>query len=185
MLLVAPSDGLYQDGSGYLSHSNRDYEAWITNDILGAIRRSFPFVDQNSSTFIAGLSMGGYGALRLGAKHPELFRGISAHSAITDIREMDSFLFEPFPAHEIDNHDHDVLHWMEQNRNRLPPLRFDCGTNDQLIQGNRRLHGELQRRQIPHQYLEFEGDHSWPYWRTHLKDSLLFFESILAGEATP
>ena len=179
MLLVSPSDGLYQDGSGYLAHSGHNYEAWITKDVLECIRTSFSYVDRNSSVFLAGLSMGGYGALRLGAKHPKIFHGVSAHSAITNISEMKSFAFEPFPIEQIDPADMDLLHWMERNRSILPPLRFDCGIDDPLLDGNRRLHTDLQKRRVPHQYFEFPGGHTWQYWRTHLASSLLFFETIV------
>jgi len=183
MLLVAPSDGLYQDGSGYLSHSDRDYETWITTDVLACVRDTFPYVDRDSSVFIVGLSMGGYGSLRIGAKHPDLFRGISAHSAITNIDEMESFVFEPFPADQIHPGEMDLLYWMERNRSILPPLHFDCGINDPLIEGNRHLHNELQQRGIPHQYCEVEGGHTWQYWRSQLVASLLFFEATLADSS--
>lgn len=179
MLIVAPSDGLYQDGSAYLRHSGRDYERWITEDVTGAVTRTFPCVDHSSPLFISGLSMGGYGALRLGAKHPHLFRGVSAHSAITCIEEMSQFAFEEFPSDEIDNVDANVLAWIERNRNVLPPLRFDCGTSDPLIDGNRRFHQELDAGGIPHRYAEFEGEHDWAYWHDHIGESLLFFEEIL------
>jgi len=179
MLLVAPSDGLYGDGSGYISHSGRDYEAWITADVLECIRSRFPCADEDSSVFIVGLSMGGYGALRLGAKHPALFRAVSAHSAITHIDQMGLFTFEPFPVLGIRPDEMDLLHWMERNRSALPSLRFDCGIDDPLIEGNRRLHHELNQLAIPHDYEEREGAHTWPYWRSQLGASLLFFEAAL------
>jgi S-formylglutathione hydrolase FrmB len=179
MILVAPSDGLYQDGSGYLNHSGHDYETWITRDVLHCLRKAFPFIDESAPVFLTGLSMGGYGALRLGAKYPREFAGISAHSSITRIDEMRQFVFEPFPVDEISSAEHDVLSWMEKNRSALPPLRFDCGIDDPLIAGNRIFHAELLRLAIPHEYAEFPGAHSWEYWSTHLRDSLLFFENIL------
>jgi putative tributyrin esterase len=185
MLLVAPSDGLYQDGSAYLRHSGRDCEKWITNDAIEGVIRTFPCVDAHSPLFISGLSMGGYGALRLGAKRPDIFRGISAHSAITRIEEMSQFVAERFPSKEIDAVDADILSWVEKNRSVLPPLRFDCGTNDPLIKGNRRFHDELDSRGIPHRYDEFEGEHSWAYWHKHIERSLLFFEDILRGLPDP
>ena len=181
MLIVAPSDGLYQDGSAYLRHSGRDYERWITEDVVEGVTRSFPCIDQDSPLFISGLSMGGYGALRLGAKHANLFRGISAHSAITRIEEMSQFTFEAFPSDEIYAGDADILSWIEKNLSVLPPFRFDCGTSDPLIDGNRRFHQELDAREIPHSYAEFDGEHEWAYWHEHIGESLLFFEGILRG----
>jgi enterochelin esterase-like enzyme len=181
MLLASSSDGLFQDGSGYLAHSGHDFETWITTDVIGALRRSFPFIDENSSIFIAGLSMGGYGALRLGAKHATMFQGISAHSAITDIAEMASFVFDPFPIGEIADRQDEILYWIEKNRKHLPAIRFDCGIADPLLEGNRRFHYALLQRQVHHQYVEFTGAHEWSYWRTHLADSILFFEGLLSG----
>ena len=179
MLLVAPSDGLFQDGSGYLRHSGRDYESWILADVMEGLRRSFPCADRQSSLFITGLSMGGYGALRIGAKYAGMFRGISVHSAITHVKEISDFVIEPFPFDQLTTHETDLMGWLEGNRNKLPPLRFDCGIRDPLLESNRRLHSELQVQAIPHEYVEFDGEHDWQYWRAHFASSLLFFEDIL------
>ena len=181
MLLVAPSDGLYGDGSGYLRHSGRDYESWIVKDVLESVFATFPCADAKSPTLIAGLSMGGYGALRLGAKHPGVFRAISAHSAITRIEEISSFVSDPFPFDQIPRDEKDLIYWFEKNRCTLPPLRFDCGIDDPLLEGNRHLHLELTRRGIPHCYFEFEGGHDWFYWRAHVSSTLLFFEELLGA----
>jgi len=185
MLLVAPSDGLHEDGSGYFSHSGRDYERWITDDVIGGVTKVFPCVDAGSVVFIAGLSMGGYGALRLGMKRPDIFRGISAHSAITRIDEMSQFTFVPFPSESVDTAETDLISWVARNRDILPPLRFDCGIGDSLIEGNRNFHRELKDRQIPHRYTEFEGAHDWSYWHAHVSASLLFFEEILRDKLNP
>lgn len=165
MVLVAPSDGLEGDGSAYLPRPERDAEAWIVCDLLEGVRKAFPCVDEESQVFIAGLSMGGYGALRLGAKYARLFRGISAHSAITDIAEMDEFTFEPFSTAGVPPEEVDVIAWMDRNRDVLPRLRFDCGLEDQLLGGNRRFHAELEARGVPHTYSETDGAHDWSYWR--------------------
>jgi S-formylglutathione hydrolase FrmB len=58
---------------------------------------------------------------------------------------------------------------------RLPPLRFDCGVDDQLIEENRALHRDLEARGIAHTYEEFPGAHTWAYWERHLEDTLRFF----------
>jgi putative tributyrin esterase len=180
MLLVAPSDGLFRQGSGYLSHSGHDYESWIICDVLGQIPNAFSFVDRTSPVFLAGLSMGGYGALRLGAKHASLFRGISAHSTVTTIDELQRFLRDPFPTDQISAAEMDIVQWCETNRSLLPPMRLDCGAEDPLLERNRRFHDELEQRHIPHRYAEFPGGHNWDYWAAHISDSLLFFEEILS-----
>jgi enterochelin esterase-like enzyme len=185
MLLVAPSDGLYEDGSGYFCHSGRDYERWITDDVIEGVTKVFPCVDAGSPVFISGLSMGGYGALRLGMKRPDIFSGISAHSAITRIEEMSQFTSALFPSQNVYAAETDLLSWAERNRDILRPLRFDCGIGDSLIEGNRLFHRELKGRQIPHRYMEFEGAHDWSYWHAHVSASLLFFEEILRDGLKP
>ena len=122
--------------------------------------------------------MGGYGALRLGAKYPRRFQGISAHSAITRLEQMDDFVFEPFATHGLPPEELDILHWMRANRSELPPLRFDCGRADALFEANRRLHGALEDLAVAHQFHAHEGGHNWEYWQAHVAESLLFFDTI-------
>jgi enterochelin esterase-like enzyme len=62
-------------------------------------------------------------------------------------------------------------------------VRFDCGREDVLLEGNRRLHEALVADGVPHVYEEFSGGHTWPYWTEHLEDSLLFFERCLAARS--
>ena len=134
-----------------------------------------------SPLFIAGLSMGGFGALRLGAKYPRRFRGIAGHSSITHFSQMEQFVEEPLDAFgPPEAAEQSVLHWMLANRDQLPPLRFDCGTEDPLLQHNRTLHAQLQEHQIAHTYAEYPGGHEWPYWERHLESTLRFFSHCLA-----
>ena len=83
--LVMPSDGLWGLGSGYVPHADADYERFIVEEVPAAAALADDRVTGSSPLTIAGLSMGGFGALRLGAKYPDRFRGISAHSAVTTL----------------------------------------------------------------------------------------------------
>jgi S-formylglutathione hydrolase FrmB len=141
-------------------------------------------VTAQSAAFIAGLSMGGFGALRLGAKYPQRFAGVSGHSSITHFAQMSKFVEEPLAAYGPPPEDEQsVLHWMLANRDRLPPIRFDCGTEDLLIEENRLLHRELDARGVPHTYEEFPGGHEWPYWERHIADTLRFFGRCLGDKS--
>ena len=175
MVLAMPSDGLWGDGSGYLRHRERDFERWIVEDVPAAARHAAPVVTAGSPLFINGLSMGGFGALRLAAKYPDRFAGAGGHSSITHFDQFTMFVEEPLESYNSAPEDRSVLETMMKNRDRLPPLRFDCGSEDQLIEPNRELHRALERAGIPHTYEEFPGGHSWPYWETHLADMLRFF----------
>lgn len=179
MVLAMPSDGLWGDGSGYAQHETADHRRWIVEEVPAAAALVEPRV-LRAPRFIAGLSMGGYGAMRLGALHAELFSGISAHSSCTDVADMQGFVeetTEQFALREAEPLA--VGECLVQNAHRLPPLRFDCGTEDQLLEHNRVLHRHLKGAGIPHDYAEFPGGHTWDYWHEHLADTLRFFNQIL------
>lgn len=179
MMLAMPSDGLWGDGSGYLRHRDADYAAWIVDEVPEAAVEVDLRCDSNPR-FICGLSMGGYGALRLGALNPRKFAGISAHSSITDMPPMQGFVEETMPEFDlVGSEPLSVIECMKLNATRLPPFRFDCGTADPLLEANRTLHHDLEAAGIPHVYEEFPGGHDWAYWHTHLADSLRFFGACL------
>ena len=188
MVLAMPSDGLSRDGSGYLSWPGEgDVERWIVEEVPALARLAVPALAPDASIAIAGLSMGGYGALRLGAKYPERFCAIAAHSAITSIEDFAGFVEEPLseyrncaPPEELE-----AVYWLQRNRAVLPPLRFDCGRDDPLIHSNRRLHETLQREGIAHTWAEYGGGHEWPYWQQHLPDTLRFVHQHCQRKDTP
>ncbi|SIS67407.1 S-formylglutathione hydrolase FrmB [Zobellia uliginosa] len=176
MVIAMPSDGLWGDGSGYLPHHQKDFESWIVDDVPNAVIENVPSVSKKSELFISGLSMGGFGALRLGVKYHDRFKAISAHSSITDIAQMELFVEEPLDSYvQEDLSENTVWGLIEKNKAWLPNLRFDCGTEDDLIPYNRTLHKNLEANRIPHLYEEFKGAHEWTYWSEHVKDSLRFF----------
>lgn len=176
MLLAMPSDGLFADGSAYLPHKTEDYEKWIVDDVTSVVREQFALVQENTPFFISGLSMGGYGALRLGAKYSHLFKAFSGLSSITEFPQMKLFVedFEGLEKSVIATSS--VLDEILLNKSNVSPFRFDCGTEDILIDANRKLHKDLEANGIEHIYNENEGSHQWDYWEKHIVDSLLFFE---------
>ncbi|MEO1261175.1 MAG: alpha/beta hydrolase-fold protein [Bacteroidota bacterium] len=180
MILAMPSDGLWGDGSGYLKHEAKDFESWIVEEVPEIVRQ-VSSIHADSPVFIGGLSMGGYGALRLGAKYPGQFRGMSGLSSIVDFTDWQPFMEEEISMLPVPEKERNVLYYFLKNRNNLPPFRFDCGTADELIGSNRKLHKALVFENIPHEYKEFPGGHEWPYWEMGLGRSLLFFENILCS----
>jgi enterochelin esterase-like enzyme len=179
-VLVMPSDGLYGDGSGYLPHQNENYEKWIADDLITLVREQVAGVREKSKIFITGLSMGGYGAMRLGAKYPGVFTSFSGLSSITEFSQMALFL-EGNDDRELSKSvrsKESVLECILANKERLPRFRFDCGTEDLLIDFNGQLHRSLEENNIKHTYIEYPGSHEWDYWRLHVEDSLLFFNGF-------
>ncbi len=180
MIIVMPSDGLWGDGSGYLPVNGYNFEKWIADDVPDALIESIRYAKKESPLFIGGLSMGGFGALRIGAKYGKKFKAISGHSSITSLGQMKLFVEESLKSYAQDTGvDEDILKTFIQYRHELPPVRFDCGTSDLLINYNRTLHDKLDKEGILHSYEEYPGGHEWPYWAEHVVKSLKFFASHL------
>ena len=182
MILVMPSDGLYRDGSSFLPHKDGcDYEKWIVEDVVDVIKQEITIASPQSPLFITGLSMGGYGALRIGAKYSHLFKAFSGLSSITEFNQLANFYengnIEEISANVVSQPS--VLETILLNQASLPPFMFDCGNRDILIEANRKLHRDLERNNILHVYNEYPGEHNWNYWTSHIKEHLVFFNKHL------
>jgi len=181
MVIAMPSDGLYGDGSAYLPHSGRDFESWILHDVHDALAAAGLPIDSQSPRFIAGLSMGGYGALRLAALHPQHYSAASGMSSVTHINQFSSLIEEPVSQFGLARQEQSLSELIIRHSASLPPIQFDCGTEDPFIESNRELHRALDAAGVQHTYLEYPGGHEWAYWDEHLQDTLLFFESVLGS----
>ncbi len=180
MIIAMPSDGLWGDGSGYLAHHNQDFEKWVAEDVPELLQQYIDGVTEGSAFFISGLSMGGFGALRIGVKYHQKFKAVSGHSSITNLQQMKLFVEEDLKEYkQPDPSDEDVFETIVQHREHLPPIYFDCGNEDLLIAANRDLDFKLTEAKIKHVYKEYPGAHEWAYWEKHIKTSLLFFAEIL------
>ncbi|MEY5026589.1 MAG: Endo,4-beta-xylanase precursor [Verrucomicrobiota bacterium] len=181
MVLAMPSDGLWGDGSGYLPHRIQDFERWIVEEVPEVVRHAVPSANENAPLCIAGLSMGGMGALRLAGKYPGRFRAASGHSSATRFEQLRTVVEERLASYTALEEDYSVLDALLRNQGKLPPIRFDCGRGDWLLEANRELHRALETAGVAHTYEEFEGGHDWAYWERHLEDSLRFFGEVLRG----
>ena len=181
IILIMPSDGLFGDGSAYLPHQTENYEDWIVSDLKNLIYEIQPGLNADLPLFITGLSMGGYGAMRLGAKYPQVFRSFSGLSSITEFSQLKLFLENNDDTLLKANvlAEESTLQWLLAHKSQLPLFRFDCGKDDILIEANRELHQVLIKNSIPHIYEEYSGAHEWPYWQEHIIDTLLFFNTLI------
>lgn len=176
--IAMPSDGLWGDGSGYVPHRDFDAEAWVMEDVPACLAEVFPAI-RTEHFYLGGLSMGGFGALRLGMKHPKKVLGISAHSAVTRLEDLAPHVSEPIEEYRFSGAEKtEIGHWAKRNRVHLPPIRFDCGRDDALLGANRALHAMLLERGIPHRYEEHDGGHTWEYWRAHVHSTLRFVSDL-------
>lgn len=178
MILAMPSDGLAGYGSAYMDEPDRNVSQWITRDVPEIASELAPSL--GDTWFIGGLSMGGWGAIRLALTAGSRFAAVSAHSAITNIDDLNLAAVgsHGLELSALDNADKDLSTFVVERRDRMPHLRFDCGTDDRLLGGNRDLHRCLDSHGIPHEYSEHPGGHDWNYWQQRLPHSLRFFQAV-------
>lgn len=178
-LVVVMPDG----GRGWYSNAKEGYayEDDLVKDVVGLVDRTFPVKAERSGRAIGGLSMGGYGAVKVGLKHHEMFASINSHSgAVAMLREHDqarelSPEFGRIFGDDPEGGPDDPFAIVEKvDHGRLPALRLDCGVDDFLLGQNRAFHKHLEAMRIPHEYEEFPGGHNWAYWDLHVQEAIAF-----------
>jgi putative tributyrin esterase len=161
------------------------YGRYMTQDVIGYVERNFPAQRKRAARCIGGLSMGGYGCIRLALAHPELYASASSHSgAFYPYREdpkHPNAEFRRIFGRRAAGTTHDPFHLAKQcrTRGRVPQMRIDCGVDDSLIQHNRDFHAHLVKLGIAHEYEEFTGSHEWGYWDLHIREALRFHARVL------
>lgn len=178
-LIVVMPDGFR--GFYTTNEAGPDYARYIGEELVGMIERTFPARRNRKGRCIGGLSMGGYGALRIGLGFADTFASVNSHSAAVmhgskTYTRPDQAEFRRVFGPRPKGSDHDLLVLAKKARRagRLPKIRMDCGTEDYLLADNREFHGLLEKAGVPHEYAEFPGAHMWDYWDTHVQDALRF-----------
>jgi putative tributyrin esterase len=177
----------------------------IGEELPSFVERTFHVRAERASRAIGGLSMGGYGALRIGLGYSDRFCSVNSHSGAVAWGNFDyktgpnapaslngrgaEFLRELSRIFGADprgsDHDLGVLARRAKAAGTLPELLLDCGTEDFLIEDNRSFHAELTGAQVPHTYCEFPGAHTWDYWNAHIQDALAFHAGNLGLPSSP
>lgn len=181
LVVVMPDGGRgwYTNAAGPPGYKHEDD---LIKDVVGLVDRTFPVKAERAGRAIGGLSMGGYGAVKLGLKHHETFASVNSHSgALAFARrapEKGKELSPEFLAifgDKAKGGPEDPFALVEQiDHGRMPALRIDCGKDDFLIEDNRSFHHHLESMHIPHEYEEFPGNHNWAYWDAHVQEAIAF-----------
>ncbi len=166
------------------------WEDMFVDEFIPFIEKEYRARPKKEFRAIAGLSMGGYGALVLAMHHTDLFSTAVALSAgvITDEQIINSTAFDHYfgkifyntkPENEVSEHwkANSPLHLVESvELDKLKSVRFymDCGDDDFLSEGNMLLHIKMKNVGIPHEFRVRDGSHSWGYWRAGLPAGLKF-----------
>lgn len=162
------------------------YFTFVAEELPKAVRGFFRGMsDKREDNLIAGLSMGGYGAVKIALTHPESFFGCASLSGALDIsaRGYKRFLpewqgifgFDLEKVEDLKGTKHDVFAIAEQNKAEgieFPKLFMWCGEQDALIDDNNRFDALLTELGVDHVYKTSEGDHTWRWWDMHIKNAL-------------
>lgn len=155
------------------------YESYIVQELIPAIESRYRAARTREGRAIAGLSMGGYGALKFGLKYPDKFVFAASLSGAlgaagydpTEIKDetVKSTLERAFgPMGDPTRAANDIMKFVEtatpERIKTLPYIYLDCGTEDFLIENNRNFSAALIKQKIPHEFRELPGEHNWPYW---------------------
>lgn len=174
-LVVVMPDGR---NSYYVNHPNGlRFKDYITNDLIKRIEETFRVSTNKKDRYIAGLSMGGFGALYLGLHHPALFSKIAALSPVIEIQNMEDhfnqqervYHFHTLFGNEAIQNSHLDLYQLAEEANEQE-LYITIGKDDFLIDENRRFHTFLNEKEISHTYIEKDGHHDWDFWDHAIKD---------------
>lgn len=156
------------------------YWTFLSEELPNLARSFFPLSHRREENFVAGLSMGGYGAFKWALRKPDQFAAAASLSGVMDRREppsergRDSRL--AWGDSEIAGSEEDLFWLVEQLANRdgsKPRLYQCCGTEDFLYQQNLAFRDTCE--QLPgldYTYEEGPGQHDWAYWDARIQDVL-------------
>lgn len=179
VIMPSGENGFYVDAGG-----GSDYGRFIGEELVRLTRGIFNLSGNRADTYIAGLSMGGFGALRNGIKYSETFggaAGLSSALVVTPDLVIDeespfpftrkSFYQRAFGDIELLNGSDRDLYTLAQQRAQtgaLPRLYMACGTEDSLRPANLALRDHWLSLGIPVTYDEGPGGHEWKFWDTYI-----------------
>jgi putative tributyrin esterase len=154
------------------------YFSYIADELPGIMRSFFAGMSPaREDNFVAGLSMGGYGALKVALARPERFAGAGVFSAAFDVAARTEFrpnseywvnIFGSSPKGGEDDL-YAAAERLKAGGGELPDIYMWCGTEDSLIKENRRMRDRLAALGYPLTYRESEGTHDWRWWDEQAK----------------
>ena len=166
--------------------SGNCYGNFIGRELVEITRRMFPLSDRREDTFIGGLSMGGFGALRNGLKYHETFGSIVSFSGALgvfadpevltaggiDVTFLEAVFGPVKDALQSDKNPMVLIEQLANSQEKLPEIYMACGTEDFLLPANRLFRDLLRKNGFRVTYEEGPGGHDWDFWDTYLKKAL-------------
>lgn len=187
MIIVCP-DGGYD--SWYLDSpvdSTIRYDTYISKEVVGFIDFYYHTRCDRSGRAIAGLSMGGHGAITLAIKHLDIFGAAGSMAGGLDLRlwkkndwDLEGVLGSPLKFWQ-NWEAASAVNLVTQLKDKKLPMIIDCGLGDFFLPANRDMHRILNLLNIPHEYTERPGEHNHDYWGNAVDYQVLFFHKFFSG----
>lgn len=164
-----------------------NYFTYITEELPELVHRMFKLPEGRENTYIGGLSMGGYGALKCALRRPDLYCGAMCYSSgffslenaqhLMDVYysegEMKSILGQDLTLRDEDSLDYLIRHFPKDAQK--PRLYVSCGTEDFLIKANVRCRDLLKENGFDVTWEAWEGIHDWKFWDVAAQRSMELF----------
>lgn len=160
-------------------YGNR-YWTFLSEELPELVDSFFHLSRLRADTFVAGLSMGGYGALKWALRRPERFAAAASLSGALDVaglqrqgewrRDLMHQVFGPDPIAGTDNDLFDLVARVDPAA--APALYVACGTDDALLDSNERFIGAVTDAGLPFEQNFSKGQHEWGYWDARIQDVL-------------
>jgi S-formylglutathione hydrolase FrmB len=184
LIIVMPEGdkAWYVNGTG----PNSAWEDYVMKEVMPYVDSHYRTLQHGRMEAMAGLSMGGYGALLLGLKHRDLFSVAASMSGALDVTDwtpenmgpdMPGWIRESIvaafgPAGSPQRKENDLKQLINAPVEELPFIYLDCGTEDHLLAQSRNFSKLLQEKKIPHEYRERPGIHDWAEWDHQIQEVL-------------
>lgn len=181
VVMASVNNSCYVD----MAHGEK-YLTFMTEELPKIVTSFFPLSDKKEDTFIAGNSMGGYGALRIGLHCPEKYSYMISlsgaidlagyiedeNSAVRSITNMEDVFGELSKVPKSENDNIYMIEKLIKEGVEIPKIYFCCGTEDFLYEQNTGFKAKLDKIGVPYTYREGPGAHDWEYWDREIKEIL-------------
>ena len=184
------------------------YDDYIARDVVAHVDSTYRTLPSRAHRGIAGLSMGGYGAVTLALRYDDVFSAAASHSGVlapllgmrdaqegaaTDVDSLHArWSAGLWPALRLAFGGRDLYGWTARDPSRmakralargatLPPLMIDSGADDPFTPQSRAFVAAARALGESITYHEWPGNHDWDYWRSHVGQSLAWLASRIAG----
>ncbi|MDQ6654062.1 MAG: esterase family protein [Acidobacteriota bacterium] len=178
LIIITPEggNGWYTDSASITSDQ---YETYFLYELISDVDSRYRTIQDRRGRAVAGNSMGGYGALKFGLKHPETFTLAASMSGALDanLRNDDSSINEIFgepnsPTRKANDLQRLAREFPRERAPLLPYFYLDCGTDDPWLESNRDFVNILLERRVVHEYRQLPGGHVWAYWDRQVHEVL-------------